>query len=770
MFTTKHSTTTRLRQRILRRIIPIVVLVIAAASLITFRGIVYQFHREVEVRVEANAINFAKTADSRLKESAHAVAAIAQNDVVIHGIIDLESREATAIPFFRSLVLPGPKEQVVVMTDYRGNPIALNRMSQDDKYRSLLTDLKNVWSTIVLKNEESFIGLHDEWLLISSPIRYSTQAEGAVVVIYRLEDFFGELLEDSKTTVQGFETNGRVFASSNAELLKPNHKEGAPNGWLESRTSIDCLPQIHAIVRESERTVTRASRTVILALGTFLAVWLVGIVLAIFLSSFMVTSPIAKLVERIKDVQKTGDLSLRVPENGPDEISKLSSAFNKMLAELNKTTVSKESYRKLALVAKYTDNAVVITNAQGKIEWTNDGFSRITGYSFDEVVGSTPGSMLQGELTDPDTIEIMRQAIADKKGFDVEIINYNKSGVPYWVAIETRPIFEDNGDIKFIAIETEISERKKNEEVKEKLSQELQDAARQAGMAEIATGVLHNVGNVLNSINVSTNWLIRSRRNSAFQALAKVNTLIHDQGNNLGDFFTNNPKGKLLPKYLDSLLGSLENEQELELKELNELAEHVSHVNEIISFQQSYAKRIGVTEAVNLAAAIEGVLKMNTDSFKANRIQVLRNFHDDITLNLNKHKFLQIAINLITNAKHAVVASNNEPREIQVTIEQAEGVATISVKDSGIGISAENMAKIFGHGFTTKKDGHGFGLHSSALAAKEMGGELSADSAGEGLGATFTITLPIIDNGHKATDEQNASRSTQSDLPNAEPI
>lgn len=756
-----------LREQILRRIVPLTAIVFALTSFLAFYSLVSEFRREVQVRVEVNALNFAKAADTRMRESANAVAAIAKNDVVINGIIDIESRQASAKPLFRSLVLPGPKEQFVVMTNYRGNPIAQNHnehLSQPEVDDLLFqwNGLKPIWAQTVLKDGKSFVGSKSNWLLFASPILYSNQSEGAVVCIYRLDSFCQELLESTESTIQGFEQNGKVFVSGDEKYLPIHAGVSSFPQWFSSRVAISSLPDVNAIVMESEHTVTKASRTVILALSAFMAVWLLGIVLAIFRATYMVAAPIESLINRIKDVQATGDLTLRVDEAGPLEIRKLSSSFNMMLAELDMTTVSKESYKKLALVAKYTDNGVVITDSKGRIDWINDGFTRITGYTFDEVIGKSPGSLLQGELSDPETVQLMRDAIAQKRGFDVEIINYSKAGIPYWVAIETRPILED-GEVKFIAIEGDISERKKNEKDKENLSRELQDAARQAGMAEIATGVLHNVGNVLNSINVSTNCLVRSRRESPLKSFAKANALIQENRDDLANFFTKNKRGTLLPDFFDSLLKSLENEQEREIEELNELADHVAHVNEIVAFQQSYAKRGGVTESVDLAGAIDGVLKMNANSFKGIQISVAKDYQDQIVLALNKHKFLQIIINLVTNAKHAICDTDGDQRLLNVSIRKVNGFAEISVTDSGIGISATNLAKIFGHGFTTKKNGHGFGLHSSALAAQEMGGSLEVSSPGEGCGATFTLKIPL-EKAHELKETTAASADLDSPM------
>jgi C4-dicarboxylate-specific signal transduction histidine kinase len=109
---------------------------------------------------------------------------------------------------------------------------------------------------------------------------------------------------------------------------------------------------------------------------------------------------------------------------------------------------------------------------------------------------------------------------------------------------------------------------------------------------------------------------------------------------------------------------------------------------------------------------------------------------------VQKHKVLQILVNLLRNAKHACDDSGKATKQVTVRVVAEHGRVRISVTDNGIGIPAENLTQIFAHGFTTRKNGHGFGLHSGALVARELGGSLTALSDGPGRGATFVLDLP----------------------------
>ncbi len=159
--------------------------------------------------------------------------------------------------------------------------------------------------------------------------------------------------------------------------------------------------------------------------------------------------------------------------------------------------------------------------------------------------------------------------------------------------------------------------------------------------------------------------------------------------------------------------------------------------------QQSFAKVSGVEESLNVTELVEDALRMNAGAISRQEIQVSREFMATPRITVEKHKVLQILINLVRNAKQACAETNQRESHVMLRVTQAEGRVQITVADNGVGISAENISRIFAHGFTTKKNGHGFGLHSGALAAKELGGSLKVTSAGLGQGAIFTLELPL---------------------------
>lgn len=566
----------------------------------------------------------------------------------------------------------------------------------------------------------------------------------------------------------------------------------------------------------------------------------------------------------IEEAKRTVDL--KVEERTRDLVQ-----ANELLAQ--KTAEA----QKLALVARYTDNAVTITDANAQVEWINEGFTRITGFQLAEIQGWPNSGFNAGEKTCQQTLAELRRAIDNRKGYNAEIISYRKTGEPYWLAIELRPITGKDGQVeRFITIQRDISKRKAIElslaEAEQRLRSlvnnvpgaffrrpsghdsrllfisnsiesiagytpadfckqeglsiaslihpddikrvnrvtydaikshepyeveyriidrdhnekwvwergqcvnmdsdsnsmvvdsmifditdrvaaeqqnrilqaEIVDASRQAGMAEVATGVLHNVGNILNSVNVSASIIQRHYTKNALAHLEKVTDLVSQYESTFQDFVQTDERGKLLPKYLATVSKKLRTQQESVEKEFEDLTKNVEHIKEIIAVQQTMAKSSELRQQLRASEILRDVMTANKESLKSHAIEVEQQLDDpNLAFQSDKHRILQILINLVRNAKDALVEANlGEPKIVLRSWADSANVH-FSVADNGIGIEQDKLDQIFQHGFTTKKDGHGFGLHSSANAATEIGGHLSVNSAGIRQGAEFVLTIPV---------------------------
>ena len=295
-----------------------------------------------------------------------------------------------------------------------------------------------------------------------------------------------------------------------------------------------------------------------------------------------------------------------------------------------------------------------------------------------------------------------------------------------------------------IQLQSEIVERKKMELEIERSHQDLVIASRQAGMAEVATSVLHNVGNVLNSVNVSCGVITEKIRDSKVTGVGRVADMVREHAAVLPQFLEHDPKGRQLPGYLARLAEHLNSEQAVLLTELDSLRKNIEHIKGIVAMQQSHARVGGANESVNPRELVEDALRMNGGALVRHEIRVQREYQDGLPqITVDKHKVLQILVNLIRNAKNACDESTSQERRLTVRVRAQDERLRISVIDNGVGIAKENLTRIFNHGFTTRKDGHGFGLHSGALAAADMGGTLLAHSDGPGNGAEFTLALPL---------------------------
>jgi C4-dicarboxylate-specific signal transduction histidine kinase len=265
-------------------------------------------------------------------------------------------------------------------------------------------------------------------------------------------------------------------------------------------------------------------------------------------------------------------------------------------------------------------------------------------------------------------------------------------------------------------------------------------------MSEVATSVLHNVGNVLNSVNISCSVVSNMVRKSRITSVTKTAELLQQHEADLAGFFTLDPNGRKLPGYLGKLAARLSDEQTVILDEILLLDQNIEHIKDIISVQQNYAKNLGgVRETLALEEVVEDSLRMNRAALDRHRVEIVREYSELPPIPLEKHKVLQILVNLVRNAKHALTDSGRMDRRLVVSTSRRDDRVAVSVTDNGVGIAPENLTRIFAHGFTTKKDGHGFGLHSGVLAAQEMGGRLTVHSDGSGHGATFTLELPLAE-------------------------
>ncbi|MEZ5977753.1 MAG: ATP-binding protein [Planctomycetota bacterium] len=276
-------------------------------------------------------------------------------------------------------------------------------------------------------------------------------------------------------------------------------------------------------------------------------------------------------------------------------------------------------------------------------------------------------------------------------------------------------------------------------------------AAHSAGMSEIATGILHNVGNVLNSVSIGSQLVDEALRQSKLPQFEKLVDLLKSHENDLAGFVTNDPRGAKLIPFLTALRTQLGEEQANAKKEMSKVLEGIAHISELVASQQAYAIRSSLKEVTDVRTVADRAVELTKSAGSMSTdIEIEREYDDVDEMALDPNKLLEILVNVIQNARQAMQGLEGRQPKLHVRIAEEEHKVRVVITDNGMGISPENLAKIFGHGFTTKRNGHGFGLHSAANAAVELGGRLFAESDGPGTGARFVLELPLPASAAKA--------------------
>jgi signal transduction histidine kinase len=337
----------------------------------------------------------------------------------------------------------------------------------------------------------------------------------------------------------------------------------------------------------------------------------------------------------------------------------------------------------------------------------------------------------------------------ESKSAEFEVIGLK--GTHRWMETHACPLRDTEGKIfAQLGVTRDITQRKQAErrlidslERLHRTQRQLIEASHRAGMAEVASSVLHNVGNVLNSVNTSAGTAARTVRDLPVTQLAKLSGLFHQHSSSLADFFATDPRGKLVPDYLAQVADELGRQRDHILQEFKLLAQHIEHIKRIVKAQQTYATVRCFAERVPLDELVEIACSLSCAGSERSTANIVCRFGRIGTVHVDKHRVLQIVTNLLTNAKQAADGVPPDQRRIELFAEiDTDDQMVIMVSDNGKGIAPDQLNNIFQYGFTTKADGHGYGLHSSANAAREMRGVLTVHSGGLGRGATFTLRVP----------------------------
>ena len=402
----------------------------------------------------------------------------------------------------------------------------------------------------------------------------------------------------------------------------------------------------------------------------------------------------------------------------------------------------------LAASRYYVDNilrsmadSLLVINTDMTIGAVNPSLLNLLGYQEHDLIGESPGLIFGEEFAQGAIIEnlLLQGSVS---GVESSFLTHEGRKIP--ISVSGSMMQDQQGQFQgLVCVAQDITERKRMEEEKLHLHEQLLDTSRQLGMAEVATGVLHNVGNVLNSINVSIGVITDLLRNSMVGDVGRISQLLEKHRDDLGAYFSQNPKGKQVPGYLEKLSGQLVEEKRIALLELDRLRKNAGHAQQCVSAHQDFANPNGITEPVFLAELIDEALTVNQDVLETFSINVIREFQEVPQVIVDKHQVLQILVDVIRNACQAMepVSLKQLIMRVKLIIGPPDSIC-LEVQDTGSGIPPDDLTRIFGQGYSTKYGGRGLSLHRGALMAKNMGGALRAQSQGEGQGAIFFLDLP----------------------------
>ncbi len=532
--------------------------------------------------------------------------------------------------------------------------------------------------------------------------------------------------------------------------------------------------QLNAAI-ESGQVLTDAQKQIVFTTLVILAVGLLlGGLLAIRITNGIVP-PIQHLMLAAKNVAD-GDLNAEVVVTTQDEIGKLGISFNAMtnhlrsasmkeqqmldeLQNLNQDLESRVEKRTKALeqseirIRAILDNigeGIIVLDEKGMIESMNPAAEKIFDIKKEDALGLNATLLIADNALDKlveldhydDEIHGVFKNSSDQQPIEYQGLRSNGDTFPLELVVSVLNV--GNKRLR-VCILRDVTARKETESSLANAQNQLVDAAHKSGMADMATGVLHNIGNILNSVNLSGEEIKRISSASKISGLNKANDLLQAQ-ENIGEFLANDPRGQKLPGYFIKM-GKVLNDEISEIQqESKELIKKTTMMKEVISTQQAYAKSGFHSEQLNLTQLIEDALKIQEASLKKWGVKLDKKLADTPDCTGQKSKLLQVITNLVKNAKEAMNDNDqfNRPKEMFIETGMVNDQAVyLTIKDNGCGISKDQLTKIFNHGFTTKEAGHGFGLHSSANAMTEMKGALKVDSEGVQKGATFTVTIPV---------------------------
>lgn len=404
-----------------------------------------------------------------------------------------------------------------------------------------------------------------------------------------------------------------------------------------------------------------------------------------------------------------------------------------------------------------------------KMLFVSEGCRALTGYSRKALSGKTPFSDLIHKSDRTKVERQIKKALQEKTRFQATYRLKCKDDTVKWVWEQGLGIYDEAGDL--IAIEgfiTDVSEQvrvksnlqkhkeklndmvrkrtqtldQRNTELENEVAVRRQAQAKEQISREIATTSLHNVGNVINSVNIASEGMLRTLKSSKLSSLNRVAKMIQENSENPCEYFCEDPKGKLIPEFIIHLTQAVQEEHAELQEEISNMLRQVRLIKEVTAGQQSLARTKQESVSFKLSRLVDSVARIQLAFGWGRSVDVIKDFEVPGYLHAPRTPIVHILINLIKNAKEALLDNAAGDRIMRFRIWKEAESLYLSISENGLGIEPEALKNLFTFGFTTKNDGHGFGLHYCKNIMTNLGGEISVASEGPGKGSTFTLRFP----------------------------
>jgi len=702
---------------------------------------------QLEQRLAREAEFAAETLSTRLDTLKQSVQSVATNDLVINGLVDLQSREQYLPTFIRSLRLPGPAGAMITMVDYKGRYISGNGAPREFQGAS--------WFAETLASDEATVVFRPDLLRVAVPIRYQNSSEGMIVVEYHDQDAAQAMAPATSVDAIALLHQGTHVLISSQETFRPTSARGIAHDqdWLSVGRPVGGGYDLTVVVGLSRQNAESALRSFDTALGSVIKIALVGVLAAILVSAKVAVTPISRMVEQISRITSAHHLSRGLPVQGPKEIQSLAIAFNASNEAMHMETLKREirereledAVRKNAMLAtaiEATTTGVSISDPNqpdNPLIYCNNAFCEMTGYGAEDVLGRNC-KFLRGEDTDPKATKEIRDAIANHRPTTVELVNYRKDGSTFWNLLTIFPVFDNDGTlINFVGTHQDISAMKSAEAERMRLERELRHSQKMEALGTLAGGIAHEIntpiqyiGDNLRFLHVSTTDLLAvidgqqglAEAAASYADLAEINEACRKT-------------------YEDMDVDYLREEA---IQAVEQSIEGVKQVADIVlamkEFSHPVSKDMGF---VDLNRVVERSSVVCKSEWKQAAYLELDLQADLPPITGQEGALNQVVLNLIVNAAHAVSAKGAEMGRIAVRTRLQDDHVRLVIEDNGTGISEDIRERIFEPFFTTKEVGRGTGqglafVHD--IIVNKHSGTVNVTSR-EGQGTTMTVTLPL---------------------------